>query len=408
MSNFDFKKVLKENLYNFNYSGDDKVRVVLNEGKTLLVEREIHEGIMDLLKGFTRTQPGWEKELERQIDAWLEKSALEDARKLALKRFYMRNLESLPPSFYEDEENLEQVEDSLNAAEEGDVDKAEQELEDAVESAEGEESEAKKGESLKAKKGDLVVVTSGDNQFLLRIGDIVGGEEEEPESRRGSLGQRARRRSTGRFGGGSMRLGSRYSESLRESILRLNEQEYMIDAGISSKNGVIYRPEKAVNLTVDIARIATDEDIAKVKEEFPEQFERAFVSQEEPSAAKKPSDQGGAEEDTATELVDKNASKLIAALLDDTKLTSTVRNQLRNYLNSFEGIKIAKSDSVDPFIDLIRTVIANPRIRGQVARIAKAEEESGNKNESKKYLKKVIKESIKAYVKHENRKQLKS
>ena len=37
-------------------------------------------------------------------------------------------------------------------------------------------------------------------------------------------------------------------------------------------------------MTVDIARIATDEDIAKVKEEFPEQFEKFFGSQGKSSA----------------------------------------------------------------------------------------------------------------------------
>ena len=390
MSNFDFKKVLKENLYNFNYSGDDKVRVVLNEGKTLLVEREIHEGIMDLLKGFTRTQPGWEKELERQIDAWLEKSALEDARKLALKRFYMRNLESLPPSFYEDEENLEQVEDSLNAAEEGDVDKAEQELEDAVESAEdeeaeGEEAEAEKGESLKAQKGDLVIATSGDNQFLLRIGDIVGGEEEEPESRRGSLGQRARGRAMRRSRSG-MGLGSGYTGSLRESILRLDEQEYMIDAGMLLNTGTKYLPKKAVDLTVDIARIATDEDIAKVKEEFPEQFERFFVSQEEPTAAEEAGDE-------ATNLVNSNVDLIVRFLRKPDKDVSGKLKMLFKPFFEKAGIPWKGGSAVDPIMDLMRQVAVNRKIRTKMTSMV------NEQDESRKFAKKVLAEAVRAYKK---------
>ena len=385
MSNFDFRASIREGLYNLNYSGDDKVRVVLNEGKTLLVEREIHEGIMDLLKGFTRTQPGWEKELERQIDAWLEKSALEDARKLALKRFYMRNLESLPPSFYEDEENLEQVEDSLNAAEEGDVDKAEQELEDAVESAEDEEAEAEKGESLKAQKGDLVVVTSGDNQFLLRIGDIVGGEEEEPESRRGSLGQRARGRAMGR-GRSGMGLGSGYSGRLEENILRLDEQEYMIDAGMLLNTGTKYLPKKAVDLTVDIARIATDEDIAKVKEEFPEQFERFFVSQEEPTAAEEAGDE-------ATNLVNSNVDLIVKFLRKPDKDVSGKLKMLFKPFFEKAGVPWKGGAAVDPIMDLMRQVAVNRKIRTKMTSMV------NEQDESRKFAKKVLTEAVRVYTK---------
>ena len=385
MSNFDFRTSIREGLYNLKYSGDDKVRVVLNEGKTLLVEREIHEGIMDLLKGFTRTQPGWEKELERQIDAWLEKSALEDARKLALKRFYMRNLESLPPSFYEDEENLEQVEDSLNAAEEGDVDKAEQELEDAVESAEDEEAEAEKGESLKAQKGDLVVVTSGDNQFLLRIGDIVGGEEEEPESRRGSLGQRARGRAMSRSRSG-MGLGSGYSGRLRESILRLDEQEYMIDAGMLLNTGTKYLPKKAVDLTVDIARIATDEDIAKVKEEFPEQFERLFVSQEEPTAAEEAGDE-------ATTLVDSNVDLIVRFLRKPDRDVSGKLKMLFKPFFEKAGMPWKGGKAVDPLMDLMRQVAINREVRNKMTSMV------NEQDESRKFAKKVLAETVRAYTK---------
>ena len=499
MEKFNFKEVLRENLYNSKYPGDDKVRLVLNEGKTVLVEREIHEGVMDLLRGFTRTQPGWEKELERQIDTWLAKSKLDDGAKASLKKYYMKNLENLPAEFYKDEQNLKQVEDSLNAAEEGDVDKAEQELEDAVESAEDEKAEPEKGESLKAEKGDLVVVTSGDDQFLLRIGDIVGGEEEEEsESRRGRLGSRGRRRAIRRFGSGSMRLGSGYSGSLGESILRLDEQEYMIDAGMLLNNGTEYLPEKAVDLTVDIARIATGEDIEKVKEKFPEEFEKFFGSQgkssvklkagdivvyknkkgeemfikvlkdlleaegdnkrffagdqlnlktgkffarkatdsqqlplsnvvrvateediakakekypeqiaqligsqEEPTAA------GEAEEGGAKKLVNKRAAIIAQALIDDKKITPALRTEFRNYFNSLKGVRIATPEDVDSIITFMKKVISNSKVRGQIARIAKADQ-SGNKNESKNYLKKVMTESIKAYTRHENNKQLKS
>jgi len=392
MSNFDFRTSIREGLYNLKYSGDDKVRVVLNEGKTLLVEREIHEGIMDLLKGFTRTQPGWEKELERQIDAWVEKSMLNDTRKQALKSFYMRNLENLPPSFYEDEENLEQVEDSLNAAEEGDIDKAEQELEDAVESAEDEEAEPEKGESLKAQKGDLVIAQRGDKQYLLRIGDVVGADEkEEPESRRGSLGQRARGRAMSRSRSG-MGLGSGYSGSLRESILRLDEQEYMIDVALELNTGIKYLPQKAYDLTVDIARIATDQDIAKVKEEFPEQFERFFVSQEEP-------DETGEAGDEARRLVDGNVDLIVKFLRKPDKDVSGKMKMLFKPFFEKAGVPWKGGGAVDPIMDLMRQVAVNRKIRSKMTSMV------NEQNESREFAKRVLVETVRAYKKkNENKK----
>lgn len=392
MSNFDFKTSIREGLYNLNYSADDKVRVVLNEGKTVLVEREIHEGVMDLLRGFTRTQPGWEKELERQIDAWIGKSMLNDTRKQALKSFYMRNLENLPPSFYEDEENLEQVEDSLNAAEEGDIEKAEEELKDAVEAAEDGEDEPEKGESLKVQKGDLVVVTSGDNEFLLRIGDVIGGGSEEPESRRGSLGQRARRRATGRFGGGNMRLGSGYSGSLRESILRLDEQEYMIDAGMLLNTGTKYLPKKAVDLTVDIARVATDEDIAKIKEKYPEQFERLFVTQEEPDEAEEAGDE-------ARRLVDGNVDLIVKFLRKPDKDVSGKMKMLFKPFFEKAGVPWKGGSAVDPIMDLMRQVAVNRKIRNKMTSMV------NEQNESREFAKRVLVETVRAYKKkNENKK----
>ena len=484
MEKFNFKEVLRENLYNSKYPGDDKVRLVLNEGKTLLIEREIHEGIMDLLKGFTKSKPGWKKELEKQIDTWLAKSKLDDGAKASLKKYYMKNLENLPAEFYKDEQNLKQVEDSLNAAEDGDANKAKEELDDAAKSAEG-----GSGEDLKAQGGDLVIVTFGDNELLLRIAG--GGEtrQSEPESRRGSLGSRARSRANRRFGSGGMKLGSGYSGSLRENILRLNEKEYKIDAGILLKTGTKYLPKKAVDLTVDNARIATDEEIEQIKKKYPEQFEKFFGSQGKSSAKLKAGDivvyknkkgeeifikvlkdlleaegdnkrffagdqlnlktgkffarkatdnqqlplsnvvrvatekdiakakekypeqiaqligsQGNSEKDSentgdaAAQLVDANTDLIARYLLKPDKDAAGKIKMIFKPFFEKAGIPWKGGEAVNDLLSLMRQVATNRKIRSRMTSM------TNQKNESKKITNKIIKESLRAYIKNEIKK----
>tara|TARA_Y100001938_G_scaffold137699_1_gene202283 strand:+ start:6501 stop:7394 length:894 start_codon:yes stop_codon:yes gene_type:complete len=140
MSNFNFKGILKENLYIHNYPYNDKVKIVLNEGQTLMLEKEIHEGIMDLLKGYTKKQPGWEKELAKQIDAWLAKSKgnLSQKMRIRARNNYLKNLNTLQVTdFYKDGAALSDVEDSLEALEDGDLKTAASELEAATDKAGG-------------------------------------------------------------------------------------------------------------------------------------------------------------------------------------------------------------------------------------------------------------------------------
>jgi len=133
MADFNFKQIIRENLYNQQYPHQDKVKIVLNEGQTLMLEREIHEGIMDFLKGYTKKKPGWKEELGDQIDTWLNRSSvLNDKRKAQLKNYYMKNMSDLPDAFYKDGQALADVEDSLEAAVDGDMDAVKDEMEDAV------------------------------------------------------------------------------------------------------------------------------------------------------------------------------------------------------------------------------------------------------------------------------------
>jgi len=133
MSNFDFKSVIRENLYHANYPHDDKVVITLNEGQTLLIEREIHEGIMDILRGYTKEQPGWKAELGKQIDVYLNKSsALGQSEKVKLRNSYLNHLDDLPDEFYQNTGAVADVEDSLQAAAAGDTETANAEMGNAL------------------------------------------------------------------------------------------------------------------------------------------------------------------------------------------------------------------------------------------------------------------------------------
>jgi hypothetical protein len=130
MADFNFKQIIRENLYNQQYPHQDRVRIILNEGQTLLLEKEIHEGIMDFLKGYTKEQPGWRKAMENEIDSFLAKSALDDGAKQQLKNYYMKNFEKLPDKISQEQER--DVEDSLKAGAQGDTAEVKDEMEQAL------------------------------------------------------------------------------------------------------------------------------------------------------------------------------------------------------------------------------------------------------------------------------------
>jgi len=135
MRNFDFKKILKEEIYNFKYPHQDKIRIVLSEGQTLLIEKEIHEGIMDRMAGYSKEQPGWEKEMSNIIDQWLAQSGLSDEDKAKAKAKYMKEFEQLPPGEWDDPNPKAEkdIEDSLEAISKGDIKTASDKLKSAEE-----------------------------------------------------------------------------------------------------------------------------------------------------------------------------------------------------------------------------------------------------------------------------------
>jgi hypothetical protein len=143
----------------------------------------------------------------------------------------------------------------------------------------------------------------------------------------------------------------------------------------------------------------SDEEAAEQGEESEEGTEQGEKSEEESA------------EDAATELVDDNATRIARALLsdDDEEINSTLRNNFRNFFKS-QGIVIKKPEDVDKIIRIMKKVISNDTVKRNIAKIANKNkaDQSDNKNESKNYLKKVMTESIKAYTRHENSKQLKS
>ena len=94
MSSFDFKKVIKDSIYHSNYPHDDRTSITINEGQTVLLETEIHEGILDAIRAFPGK--GWRKAMEDEIDRYLAKSVLDDRAKQQLKSYYMKNFEMLP------------------------------------------------------------------------------------------------------------------------------------------------------------------------------------------------------------------------------------------------------------------------------------------------------------------------
>jgi len=376
MSNFDFKASIREGLYNLNYSGDDKVRVVLNEGKTILVEREIHEGIMDFLRGYTKDQPGWEKELENQIGIWVDKSSsLNDKEKEALKKAYMNNLSDLPDSFYKDDQKVKKVKDSLEATAEGDIEQANKDLEDAIEDDEEKGDEEKP--DIKLKAGDVVVYKNKKGQQslikVLKI-DSTGGTDA------GSLAV-----STDSDSGSSGGITADQMKSLSEA--EQNNKMFFAGDQLNLKTGKLFRRTAKDNQQLplsNVIRVASKEDIAKVKGEFPETEFFASIESEPASDAKT--------------LVDNNADVLVRFLkAADREASGKVKMIFKPFFEK-AGIPWKSGDAVDDLLDLMRQVAINKKIRSKMASMA------NQQNESREFAKRIIKESLKAYARNEIKK----
>jgi flagellar biosynthesis GTPase FlhF len=376
MSNFDFKASIREGLYNLNYSGDDKVRVVLNEGKTILVEREIHEGIMDFLRGYTKDQPGWEKELENQIGIWVDKSSsLNDKEKEALKKAYMNNLSDLPDSFYKDDQKVKKVKDSLEATAEGDIEQANKDLEDAIEDDEEKGDEEKP--DIKLKAGDVVVYKNKKGQQslikVLKI-DSTGGSEA------GALAV-----STDSDSGSSGGITADQMRSLSEA--EQNNKMFFAGDQLNLKTGKLFRRTAKDNQQLplsNVIRVASKEDIAKVKGEFPETEFFASIESEPGSDAKT--------------LVDNNADVLVRFLkAADREASGKVKMIFKPFFEK-AGIPWKSGDAVDDLLDLMRQVAINKKIRSKMASMA------NQQNESREFAKRIIKESLKAYARNEIKK----
>lgn len=376
MSNFDFKASIREGLYNLNYSGDDKVRVVLNEGKTILVEREIHEGIMDFLRGYTKDQPGWEKELENQIGIWVDKSSsLNDKEKEALKKAYMNNLSDLPDSFYKDDQKVKKVKDSLEATAEGDIEQANKDLEDAIEDDEEKGDEEKP--DIKLKAGDVVVYKNKKGQQslikVLKI-DSTGGTDA------GSLAV-----STDSDSGSSGGITADQMKSLSEA--EQNNKMFFAGDQLNLKTGKLFRRTAKDNQQLplsNVIRVASKEDIAKVKGEFPETEFFASIESEPGSDAKT--------------LVDNNADVLVRFLkAADREASGKVKMIFKPFFEK-AGIPWKSGDAVDDLLDLMRQVAINKKIRSKMASMA------NQQNESREFAKRIIKESLKAYARNEIKK----
>ena len=132
MADFNFKQIIRENLYNQQYPHQDKVRIILNEGQTLLLEREIHEGILDFIKNWGQ-EPKKDKQdvsnLRDKVGAYLDQGALSDDRsREILINHYVKNLTELPASIFSDDVAVAEIGDSLEAGAKGDIEGAATEL----------------------------------------------------------------------------------------------------------------------------------------------------------------------------------------------------------------------------------------------------------------------------------------
>ena len=132
MADFNFKQIIRENLYNQQYPHQDKVRIILNEGQTLLLEKKIHEGILDFIKNWGQ-EPRKDKQdisnLRDKIGAWLDQGAqTDDKTRELLINHYAENLAELPASIFGDDAAVAEIGDSLEDAAKGDVEGAAAEL----------------------------------------------------------------------------------------------------------------------------------------------------------------------------------------------------------------------------------------------------------------------------------------
>jgi len=173
MGKFDFKSVIRENLYNSRYSGDDKIRIVLNEGRIVLIEREIHEGLMDTIRGVLKDPEklpkGWMGELGQQLDIYLKNNTdLNDSDRIETRNYYLRNLSKLGDSDHEYKTSsfdlvntsgfYDDIQNSLEDLENGDIDGARKELEDVPgfgDEDSGVADDFFKDDSKKVKRRDL-------------------------------------------------------------------------------------------------------------------------------------------------------------------------------------------------------------------------------------------------------------
>ena len=119
MSSFNFRRTIKESIYHSNYPHADKTSIIINEGQTVLLETEIHEGILDAIRAFPGK--GWRRAMADEVDKYLAKSTLNDREKQQLKSYYMKNFEKLPDEEIKQQDAAD-IEDSLEAAADGDID----------------------------------------------------------------------------------------------------------------------------------------------------------------------------------------------------------------------------------------------------------------------------------------------
>jgi hypothetical protein len=148
MGNFDFKKVIRENLYNQNYPYLDKVKIILNENRFILVDKKIHEGILDWIKNWGKnwnndSQKGDKREkgvsdLENKIHQYLNLGSLGAEDRETLINYYIKNISELPPAIFSDSEAADGIGDALEKGRKGDFKGAKNSFDDLDANDEGE------------------------------------------------------------------------------------------------------------------------------------------------------------------------------------------------------------------------------------------------------------------------------
>jgi hypothetical protein len=158
MAEFNFKQVIRENLYNQKYSHQDKVKIILNEGQTLLLEREIHEGILDFIKNWIQ-DPKKDKQdisnLRDQIGAWIDRGPRDDPEsREILINYYVKHLDRVPAEFLNSDAAIDGVGASLEAAAEGDDKEAAEKLKNTVGDLGRPKSQGRKRKRVRDRSGE--------------------------------------------------------------------------------------------------------------------------------------------------------------------------------------------------------------------------------------------------------------